>query len=160
MKGCLKQNDVKIKDGIDMNATMRDMMSVILEGVLNEELDEELGYSKYDYRNKETGNSRYGYSQTAKHTSYGDMEFDILRNRNGEFELQVIKNYQSTVTQDIEEQNRGVNDILIARMDGLVGFPQAIEAVYPQTKIQQCIIHQIRHATRFVSHKEIKAPTE
>lgn len=53
-------------------------------------------------------------------------------------------------------KNRGVEDILIACEDGLSGFPQAIEAVYPQTEIQQCIIHQIRNTTRFVSYKEIK----
>ncbi len=41
-------------------------------------------------------------------------------------------------------KNRGVEDILIACVDGLTGFPQAIEAVFPQTEIQQCIIHQIR----------------
>lgn len=53
-------------------------------------------------------------------------------------------------------KNRGVEDILIACVDGLSGFPQAIEAVYPRTEIQQCIIHQIRNTTRFVSYKEIK----
>ena len=41
-------------------------------------------------------------------------------------------------------------------MDGLNGFPQAIEAVYPKTEIQQCIIHQIRNSTKFVSYKDIK----
>ena len=70
MKGYLKQNDVKIKDGTDVNTIMRDMMSVILGGALDEELDEELGYSTYDYRNKDTGNSRNGHSQKTMHTSY------------------------------------------------------------------------------------------
>ena len=58
---------------------MRDMMSIILEGAIDQELDEELGYSKYDYRNKETDNSRNGHSQKTLHTSYGDMEIDITR---------------------------------------------------------------------------------
>ena len=49
-----------------------------------------------------------------------------------------------------------VEDILIACVDGLNGFPQAIEAVYPKTEIQQCIIHQIRNSTKFVSYKDIK----
>ena len=53
-------------------------------------------------------------------------------------------------------KNRGVQDILIACVDGLSGFPQAIEAVFPETEIQQCIIHQIRNTTRFVSYKDIK----
>lgn len=54
-------------------------------------------------------------------------------------------------------KNRGVQDILIACVDGLTGFPQAIETVYPKTEIQQCIIHQIRNTTKFVSYKDIKS---
>lgn len=53
-------------------------------------------------------------------------------------------------------KNWGVEDILIASVDGLTGFPQTIEAVYPKTEIQQCIIHQIRNSTKFVSYKDIK----
>ncbi|MFV0529060.1 MAG: IS256 family transposase [Lachnospiraceae bacterium] len=270
MKDYLKNSDVKIKDGADVNAAMRDMMSILLEGVLDEELDEELGYTKYDYRNKDTDNSRNGHSSKTMHTSYGDMELDIPRDRKGEFEPQVVKKYQNTVTQDMEEKiismyakgmttgdieshlrelydieisdstisrvtdkilpivrewqerpleeiyavvfmdaihyhvrsegrivkravyialgmdmnghkdvlgmyvgenesakfwlsimnglkNRGVKDILIACVDGLTGFPQAIEAVFPKTEVQHCIIHQIRNSTRFVSYKDIKA---
>ena len=56
-----------------------------------------------------------------------------------------------------ELKSRGVEDILIACVDGLTGFANAIEAVYPQTQIQQCIIHQIRSSTQFVSYKDIKA---
>ena len=51
MSNYLKENDVHIKDGTDVNSIMRDMMSVILEGTLDAEMDEELGYSKYDYKN-------------------------------------------------------------------------------------------------------------
>ena len=54
-------------------------------------------------------------------------------------------------------KNRGVEDILIACVDGLTGFPQAIEAVFPQTEIQQCVIHQIRNTTKFVSYKDVKS---
>ena len=104
MSGYLKQNNVKIKDGTDVNAIMRDMMSVILEGALDEEMNEELGYSKYDYRNKDTDNSRNGHSQKTMHTSYGDMEIDIPRDRKGEYEPQVVKKYQNTVSQDMEEK--------------------------------------------------------
>lgn len=269
MQRYLRENDVHLKDGTDVNTVMKDMMSVLLEGVLDEELDEELGYSKYDYRNKDTDNSRNGHSQKTMHTSYGDMEIAIPRDRHGEFEPQVIKKYQNTVTQDMEEKiismyakgmttadieshmrdlydiqisdstisritdkilpivrewqerpleeiyavvfldaihyhvrsegrivkkavyiaigidmeghkdvlglyigenesakfwltvmnglkNRGVKDILIACVDGLSGFPQAIEAVFPQTEVQQCIIHQIRNSTKFVSYKDLK----
>ena len=61
MQGYLKDNDISVKNGTDVNAIMRDMMSVILEGALDEELNEELGYSRYDYRNKDTNNSRNGH---------------------------------------------------------------------------------------------------
>ena len=50
----------------------------------------------------------------------------------------------------------GVKDILIACVDGLNRFTQAIEAVYPKTEIQHCIIHQIHNSTKFVSYKDIK----
>ena len=53
-------------------------------------------------------------------------------------------------------KNRGVKDILIACIDGLTGFTQAISAVFPDTEIQHCIIHQIRNITKFVSYKDIK----
>ena len=79
MKDYLKNSDVKIQDGSDVNSAMRDMMSILLEGVLDEELDEELGYTKYDYRNKDTDNSRNGHSSKTMHTSYGDMELDVPR---------------------------------------------------------------------------------
>lgn len=104
MRDYLKNNDISIKNGTDVNAVMRDMMSVLLEGALDEELDEELGYSKYDYRNKDTENSRSGHSQKTMHTSYGDMEVAIPRDRNGEYEPQLIKKYQNTISQDMEEK--------------------------------------------------------
>jgi putative transposase len=56
-----------------------------------------------------------------------------------------------------ELKNRGLNDIFIACTDGLKGFPEAIEAVYPQTQIQLCIVHQVRHSLRYVSWKQRKA---
>lgn len=269
MQGYLKENDISIKSGNDVNSIMRDMMSVLLEGALDEELNEELGYSKYDYRNKETDNSQNGHSKKTMRTSYGDMDIAIPRDRKGEYEPQLIPKYQNTVTQDMEEKiismyakgmttgdieahlkelydldisdstisritdkimplvkewqerplqeiyavvymdaihyhvrsegrivkravyialgidmdgkkdvigmyvgenegakfwlsiinglkNRGVQDILIACVDGLNGFPQAIEAAYPKTEIQQCIIHQIRNTTNYVSYKDLK----
>jgi transposase-like protein len=102
INGYLKENPVK--NGTDVNGLMREMMSVILEGSLDGEMEEELGYSKYDFRNKETDNSRNGYNSKTLHTSYGDMELDVPRDRNGEFEPKVIKKYQNTLTQDMEEK--------------------------------------------------------
>lgn len=53
-------------------------------------------------------------------------------------------------------KNRGVEDILITCVDGLKGFPEAIEAVFPHTQIQTCIIHQIRNTMRYVTEKDKK----
>lgn len=55
-----------------------------------------------------------------------------------------------------ELKNRGVKDILIACVDGLKGFPEAIEAAYPQTQVQLCIVHLVRHSLNFVSWKQRK----
>jgi putative transposase len=55
-----------------------------------------------------------------------------------------------------ELKNRGIGDILIAVVDGLKGFPEAINAVFPQTVIQTCIVHLIRHSLQFVSWKDRK----
>lgn len=56
-----------------------------------------------------------------------------------------------------ELQNRGVKDIFIAAVDGLSGFPEAIETVFPRTKIQLCIVHMVRNSLRYVSFKDRKA---
>jgi len=56
-----------------------------------------------------------------------------------------------------ELKNRGVEDILIVCIDGLKGFPDAIRTVFPETKVQLCIIHQIRNTLKYVSYKEQKA---
>lgn len=258
-----------IKDGNDLMALMREMMAEVVEGSLEGEMDEELGYTKYDYRNKNTDNSRNGYSKKNVNTSFGKMEIGIPRDRNNDFEPQIIKKNQNTISQDIEEKiismyakgmttsdieshiadiygleisdtavsritdkilpiakewqqrpleniyavvfmdaihyhvrsegaivkkavyvaiginlhgikdvlgmwigenesakfwlsvmnglkNRGVEDILIACVDGLTGFSNAIETIFPKTEIQQCIIHQIRNTTQFVSYKDLK----
>lgn len=58
-----------------------------------------------------------------------------------------------------ELQTRGVKDILIACVDGLKGFPDAIQAVFPQTQIQLCIVHMIRNSVRYVPWKDYKAVT-
>lgn len=262
--------DAGINDVAGVQELFKEMVGTVLENGLEGELDEELGYSRYDYRNKETDNSRNGYSEKTLKTSLGDMEITVPRDRKGEFEPQLVKKNQTTLSGDIEEKilsmyakgmttgdieshireiyglevsdttisrvtdkilpvvkewqmrpleevyavvfmdavhfhvrsegqivkkavyvaigvkmdgvrdvlgmwvgenesakfwlgilnglkNRGVADILIACVDGLTGFTSAIEAVFPKTEIQQCVIHQIRNSTKFVSYKDIKA---
>jgi len=56
-----------------------------------------------------------------------------------------------------ELKNRGLEDIIIACVDGLTGFPEAIEAVYPQAKVQLCIVHMVRNSMKYVSWKDRKA---
>ena len=58
-----------------------------------------------------------------------------------------------------ELQQRGVEDILIACVDGLKGFPDAINTVFPQTNIQLCIVHMVRNSLKYVSWKDYKAVT-
>ena len=268
LRNIMKGLDVKSFD--DLKDVFKLMVGEMLENGLEGELDDELGYSKYDYRNKEGENSRNGYSKKTLKTSFGETEIKVPRDRDGEFEPQLVKKNQTTLTGDIEGKilsmytkgmttsdiethiqdiyglecsdstisritdkilpvvrewqsrpleevyavvfmdaihfhvrsegqivkkavyiaiginmdgmkevlgmwvgenesakfwlsvmnglkNRGLQDILIACVDGLTGFPAAIEAVYPKTEIQQCIIHQIRNTTKFVSYKDIKA---
>ena len=268
LRNIIKGLDVKNFE--DLKDVFKLMVGEMLENGLEGELDDELGYTKYDYRNKESENSRNGYSKKTLKTSFGETEIKVPRDRDGEFEPQLVKKNQTTLTGDIEEKilsmyakgmttsdiethiqdiyglecsdstisritdkilpvvrewqsrpleevyavvfmdaihfhvrsegqivkkavyiaiginmdglkevlgmwvgenesakfwlsvmnglkNRGLQDILIACVDGLTGFPAAIEAVYPKTEIQQCIIHQIRNTTRFVSYKDIKA---
>ena len=268
LRNIMKGLDVKNFE--DLKDVFKLMVGEMLENGLEGELDDELGYTKYDYRNKNGENSRNGYSKKTLKTSFGETEIKVPRDRDGEFEPQLVKKNQTTLTGDIEEKilsmyakgmttsdiethiqdiyglecsdstisritdkilpvvrdwqsrpleevyavvfmdaihfhvrsegqivkkavyiaiginmdglkevlgmwvgenesakfwlsvmnglrNRGLQDILIACVDGLTGFPAAIEAVYPKTEIQQCIIHQIRNTTKFVSYKDIKA---
>jgi transposase-like protein len=72
----------------------------------------------------------------------------------GEAEAEGAKFWLKVLT---DLKNRGLKDILIACCDGLVGFPQAIEALYPKTQVQLCIVHLIRNCLRYVRWKDAKA---
>jgi len=97
-------SQLDIKNFSDINSLFKEMVSDILENGLEAELEDELGYSKYDYRNKETDNSRNGYSQKHLKTSFGDVDINVPRDRKGEFEPQLVKKHQTTLTGDIEEK--------------------------------------------------------
>lgn len=269
----------KIRELLDMSniTSMGDIQNLFKETIaefmeegLETELDDELGYSRYDYRSKNTENSRNGHSRKTLRTSFGDVEVAVPRDRKGEFEPQLLKKNQTSISQDIEEKilsmyakgmttsdieahiqdiygvdvsdttvsritdkilsvakewqqrpleavyavvfldaihyhvrseghivkkavyiaigidldghkdvlgmwvgenesakywatvlnslrNRGIEDIFIACTDNLCGFSAAIEAVFPKTEIQNCIIHQIRNSSKYVSYKDLKA---
>ena len=255
----------------DIHDLFKETIAEFMENGLEAELDEDLGYSKYDYKNKATDNSRNGHSSKNLRTSFGDVEVSVLRDRKGEFEPQLLKKNQTSISQDIEEKilpmyakgmttgdieahiqdiyglsvsdttvisritdkilpvakewqqrplesiyavvfldaihyhvrsegqivkkavyiaigldldgrkdvlgmwvgenesakfwatvlnglrNRGVEDIFIACTDNLTGFDTAIHAVFPETEIQNCIIHQLRNSSKYVSYKDLKA---
>ena len=257
-----------IKDLNDVHEFVKMLTAETIQAALDSELDNELGYSKYDYKNKQTSNSRNGYSPKTVQGSMGEVEIQVPRDRDGEFEPQLVKKHQTDIsaiedkiiflysqgvsTRDIQKtmqemyginvddsrvskitdkilplikewqerplqsvyamvildavhynvrdngivtkkaayvaigtdlegrkdvlgiwlganesskywlsvlnglKNRGVSDILIASVDGLSGFVDAIHAAFPKTEVQRCIIHQIRSSCRYVSYKDIK----
>ena len=71
---------------------------MVLGKMLNTELDEELGYTKYDYKNKENTNSRNSHSKKKVHFAYEEIELAVLRSRKSEFGLIVVKKSQRNIT--------------------------------------------------------------
>ena len=102
LRNIMKGLDVKNFD--DLKDVFKMMVGEMLENGLDGELDDELGYTKYDYRNKEGENSRNGYSKKTLKTSFGETEIKVPRDRDGEFEPQLVKKNQTTLTGDIEEK--------------------------------------------------------
>ncbi len=251
------------QDGIIKNLTSR-----LLNRILEAEMDVHLGYKKHSNNGDNSGNSRNGYSKKKILTHDQHVELNIPRDRNSEFEPEIVPKYvkrlplfneqiislysRGMTTRDIQAhlseiygvdvspelisrvtdavhddvrawrtrplertypivyldalrvnsrqngknenkalylalginmdgrkealgfylsetegakfwmsvltdlKNRGVEDILIACMDGLTGFPDAVRAVYPKTKVQLCIVHMVRNSTKYVSYKDLK----
>ena len=75
----------------DIQNLFKETIAEFMENGLEAELDDELGYSRYDYRNKSTDNSRNGHSSKTLRTSFGDVEVSVPRDRKGEFEPQILK---------------------------------------------------------------------
>lgn len=88
----------------DIQNLFKETIAEFMENGLDAELDEELGYSKYDYKNKDTDNSRNGHSSKTLRTSFGEVDVSIPRDRKGEFEPQLLKKNQTSVSQDMEEK--------------------------------------------------------
>ena len=91
------------EDAQDVQEMLKDLLGDTLQGMLEAEMDEKLGYSKYDYKNKETDDSRNGYSKKTVVSSLGEINLDIPRDRKGEFEPQAIKKNQTDIS-NIEDQ--------------------------------------------------------
>lgn len=91
------------KDAQDVQEMLKDLLGETLQGMLEAEMEDHLGYSKYDYRNKETDDSRNGYSPKTVTSSMGRLDLDIPRDRKGEFEPQIVKKNQTDIS-NIEDQ--------------------------------------------------------
>ena len=88
----------------DIQNLFKEMIVEFIEDGLEAELSEELGYGKYDYKNKETDNSRNGHSAKSLRTSFGTVDVSIPRYRKGEFEPQLLKKHPTSIRQDIEKK--------------------------------------------------------
>ena len=97
VKDFLRENN--IRDLAQLNAVLKQMTGVMLEEMLETERDDYLGYSKYDSSNKNTKNSRNGYSPKTVRSSYGEIKLDIPRDRDGGFEPGIIRKYQKDISQ-------------------------------------------------------------
>ena len=90
----------------DIQELFNDTIAEFMENGLEAELEDQLGYNRYDYKNKnkDTDNSRNGHSSKTLRTSFGDVEVSVPRDRKSEFEPKVLRKNQTSVSQDIEEK--------------------------------------------------------
>ena len=250
---------------------IKQLSKALIERAMQAELTEQIGYEKNEFGKKETANRRNGKTSKTLRTDQGPMEIEVPRDRDGEFEPQIVAKHQrewrgfddkilsmyslglstqaiqenikeiynvdisqelvSRVTDEVKElveewrkrpldplypvvffdalrvnirdeghvskkaiylalairldgqkellgmwiernegskfwmgilnelKNRGVQDILIAAVDGLTGFPDAINSVFPETEVQLCIVHMVRNSVKYVPYKDRKAVT-
>jgi len=101
IKQLIKQKNLKTAG--DVQDMLKEMFGKTLEHMLEAELENQLGYSKYNYKEKNTENSRNGYSKKKVRSDYGDMDLQIPRDRNSEFEPIVIEKHQNDIS-GIEDQ--------------------------------------------------------
>ena len=91
------------KDAQDVQDMLKDLLGDTLQGMLEAEMDAKLGYSKYNYKEKDTDDSRNGYSKKTVVSSMGEIELDIPRDRKGEFDPQIVRKNQTDIS-NIEDQ--------------------------------------------------------
>jgi len=87
----------------DVHEMLKSLFRDTLQGILEAELEEHLGYKKHSIQGNNSGNSRNGYSKKTIQTKFGKTDVDIPRDRNGEFEPRIIGKYEKTCNQ-IEDQ--------------------------------------------------------
>ena len=96
IKELIDQYGVKTTD--DIKDMLKDLLGETIQTMLEGEIEEELGYSKYNYEEKDTQNTRNGYSPKKVRSEYGEIELDIPRDRHNEFEPKIIPKYQREIT--------------------------------------------------------------
>jgi transposase-like protein len=101
LKRFIKENNLKTTD--DVQDMLRDLFSETLQEMLEAEMDHTLGYEKNDAKNKETDNRRNGHSHKTVRSEYGDIELEVPRDREADFEPVIVKKHQKNVT-GIEDQ--------------------------------------------------------
>src|SRR5271170_5451659 len=158
------------QDLLGEEGLFKELKRRLLERALGAELTEHLGYERGDPAGRGSGNSRNSYSNKTVIGDDGAIEVAVPRDRNSSFEPQIVAKGQTRLDGFDEQtegakfwlkvmnelKNRGLNDVLIAVVDGLKGFPEAIGTVFPLTTVQTCIVHLIRNSLAFVSWKDCK----
>ena len=82
----------------DIQNLFKETIAEFMEDGLDAEMTEGLGYSKYDYKNKDTDNSRNGHSTKTLRTSFGKVDISVPRDRKGEFEPQLLRKNQTSIS--------------------------------------------------------------
>ena len=123
------------------------LIKQLTEAALSAEID------RYLEQNP-SSNRHNGYSKKTIKSAVGSFELDTRCDRNGEFHWPGVNHWLSMLT---DLHNRGVQDILIACFYSPKGFPEAIQAIFPNTEVQLCVIHQIRNSIRYVARRDQKA---
>ena len=90
--------DYNIKSTDDIKDMLKDLLGGTIQTMLEAEIEDNLGYSKHNYKEKITNNSRNGHSNKTVRSEYGTIDLDIPRDRNGEFEPQIIPKHQREIT--------------------------------------------------------------
>lgn len=101
IKQWIKEKNMKSVD--DVQSALKDLFAETIQEMLEAEIETSLGYAKHDMKNKRTTNSRNGYSKKTVRSEYGDVDIQVPRDREGDFEPNIVKKHQSNVT-GIEDQ--------------------------------------------------------
>jgi len=96
LKQLIKERGIKDLQGI--HELVKELTGSLIQEMLEAELENDLGYSKWDYREKGTTNSRNGYSEKTLKSSLGEIPIKVPRDRDGEFEPQLVKKHQTDIS--------------------------------------------------------------